>query len=48
MPVTGDYLVVRDDGHFYRSVHTKEFYRRGRRIIDYHIDNVSEKYRELG
>jgi hypothetical protein len=25
----------------------EEFYRRGRRIIDYHIDNVSEKYREL-
>ena len=22
----------------------EEFYRRGRRIIDYHIDNVSEKY----
>ena len=25
----------------------EEFYRRGRRIIDYHIDNVSEKYRGL-
>jgi hypothetical protein len=25
----------------------EEFYRRGRRIIDYHIDDVSEKYREL-
>jgi hypothetical protein len=25
----------------------EEFYRRGRRLIDYHIDNVSEKYREL-
>jgi hypothetical protein len=24
----------------------EEFYRRGRRLIDYHIDNVSEKYRE--
>jgi hypothetical protein len=23
MPVTGDYLVVRKDGHFYRSVPTK-------------------------
>ena len=35
--VTSD-LVARDK---------EEFYRRGRRIIDYHIDNVSKKYRGL-
>ena len=41
------YFLVRNVTSDFVARDKEEFYRRGRRIIDYHIDNVSEKYREL-
>jgi hypothetical protein len=46
--VKTDTFIVRNVTSDFVARDKEEFYRRGRRIIDYHIDNVSEKYRELG
>ena len=42
-----DTFIVRDVTSDLVARDKEEFYRRGRRLIDYHINNVSEKYREL-